>query len=87
MTTTTNIAAPSTTMIVAKGLPCRGISKGEVAREVTVTPVPGAGYQVSFKIRGRFFALWAASSARLAGGKFSLNTGDPTKRVVLEARV
>ena len=86
MTTTTNIAAPFT-MTVTKGLPCRGISKGEVAREVTVTPVPGEGYRVSFKIRGRFFALWAASSARLAGGRFSLNTGDPTKRVVLEARV
>jgi len=73
------------TMTVSKGCAAKGISKGERAREITVTFVPEYGYRVTFKILGRFYVMWAASAARLQEGKFSLNTGDPTKRVVLEA--
>ncbi len=82
----TPITTVPAVMTVTKGCRSKGISKGEVAREIEIHPVEGCGYRVHFKIRGRIFIMWAASSARFAGGRFSLNTGDPTRRVVLEAR-
>ena len=81
MTPITNIPA---VMTVTKGCPSKGISKGETARNIRVETVEGTGYRVVFTIAGRVFVMWATSSARFAGGKFSLNTGDPTQRVVLK---
>lgn len=83
MTPITNIPAE---MTVTKGCRAKGISKGETARNIEVHPVEGCGYRVHFTILGRLFILWAQSSARFAGGKFSLNAGDPTQRVVLQER-
>ena len=73
------------TMKIEKGLPDRGIRRGDVAREVEVTEVPGTGFRVTFTVGGKRHVLWAANRARLQPGRYSVNTGNPLERVVLVA--
>lgn len=80
LTPITNVPA---TMTVTKGCDARGIRKGQRATNITVTAIEGTGYRVSFTIGGKTFVMWAASSARFAGGQYSLNTGNPLQRVVM----
>lgn len=72
--------------VITKGNVRKGIAKGEIARNIEVFFVEGCGFRVHFKIQGRIFIMWAASAARFGGGQLSLNTGDPTQRVVMALR-
>ena len=72
-------------MKIEKGCRARGLRRGDVAREVEVTEVPGTGFRVAFTVAGKRHVLWAANRARLQPGRYSVNTGNPLNRVVLVA--
>lgn len=70
-------------MKIQKGCRALGLRKGDEAHDVDVREVPGTGFRVTFEARGKRYALWATSRARVRPGHLSLNTGNPLNRVIL----
>ena len=82
MNPTLNAQYAGKTAIVTKGCAAKRIQKGDKITNIQVYYVMGTGFRVHFNVQGLGpVIMWAASAARLKN-TVSLNTGDPTKRVV-----
>jgi len=70
---------------VKRGCRSANILKGDTAYNIAVTELPDAGVRVTFNTSAqKSHTFWARSRAYLKGNTWSLNNGNPLKRVVLE---
>ena len=69
-------------VVVTKGCRPLGLGRGQKGHVCRIEFVENTGFRVRMEIQGRPVTLWTTNAARLKDGRFSLNTGDPTKRVV-----
>ncbi len=77
---------PSTlTARVVKGNKGQELTKGDTLRGLKVTYQPELkAFSLSFTHKGRAQHLWVAQGSNKVEGQLSLNTGDPTQRVIIK---